>query len=158
MEDNKPMEVNNAEVEFFPPKPDKEKDCICQECDCCCGKTQNVTFNSCQDVIDFTVQNVQLKCEGRFLKVRVELDRVCRGRKINLGVLVCENVGGTFFTRAFRACQVTVPGTAGQCVDNFRVEEFCFVFPDDNLCSSRTFVVKVVAHYADFPSFPFCPC
>ena len=150
------MEEKNIEVDFSPQEPEVE--CHIEACDCFCEKTQNVTFNPCQDIVDFTVQNVQLRCDGRFLKVRVELDRVCPGRKINLGVLVCENVGGTLLTRAFRSCQVTAPGKPGKCIDNFRVDGFSFVFPDENLCNARTFVVKVIAHYADFANFPFCPC
>ncbi|KRQ87222.1 hypothetical protein ABG79_01025 [Caloramator mitchellensis] len=127
------------------------------ECECCCIGSQNITFNSCEDIKDFTIQNLELKCEGRFLKIRVELKNVCRGRKVNVGVLVCENESGTFFTRAFKACQFTVPSGTGNCT-NVTVDEFCFVFPDENICNSRTFVVKVIAHYGDFPSFPFCPC
>lgn len=127
-------------------------------CDCCCEKQQDITFNPCEDVKDFTIQDVVLKCEGRLLKVRVNLDRVCAGRKIALGVMVCENVGGTFFTRGLRACEFTVPGTPGNCVDNVNVNEFCFIFPEENLCSTRRFKVNVVAHYSSFPSFPFCPC
>lgn len=154
------MEENqNAEVEFYPPFPKPGHDHECDtDCDCCCEKTQDITFESCEDFKDFTIQNVQLQCEGRFLKVRVELDRVCPGRKINLGVIVCEEESGVLKTRAFRTCQFTVPGSPGTCVDNVRVDEFCFVFPEENLCRQRKFRVKVVAHYASFPSFEFCPC
>lgn len=105
-------ENNNMELEFLPPKPKPDKDCNTANCDCCCEKSQDITFNSCEDFKDFTVQNVQLKCEGRFLKIRVELDRVCTGRKINLGVIVCEDEGGVSKTKAFRACQFTVPGSS----------------------------------------------
>lgn len=127
-------------------------------CDCCCEKQQSVTFNPCEDVKDITVQNVVLNCEGRFLKVRVNLDRVCPGRKVVIGVLVCENVSGTFMTRGFRVCEITIPGTADTCVDDVNVGDFCFVFPEEDLCSTRTFKVNVIAHYSSFPSFPYCPC
>lgn len=131
---------------------------IAVTCDCCCEKHQDVTFNTCEDIKDITVHDISLKCTGRFLKVRVDLDRVCAGRKVALGVLVCENVNGTFITKGFRACEFTVPGTPGTCVDNVNVNEFCFVFPEEKICCSRSFKVNVVAHYSSFASFPFCPC
>lgn len=131
---------------------------IAVTCDCCCEKQQDVTFNPCEDIKDFTIENVRLKCEGRLLKVRVNLDRVCRGKKIILGILVCENIEGTFFIKGFRVCEIMVPGPANRCVDNVNVGDFCFIFPEQNLCCTRRFRVHVVAHYSTFPSFPFCPC
>jgi hypothetical protein len=131
---------------------------ISVSCNNCCEKQTEVTFNACEDVKDITVQDVLLKGEARFLKVRVNLDRVCSGRKIALAVLVCENVCGTFFTRGIRACEFTVPGIPGKCTQNVNVGEFCFVFPEDDLCGIRKFKVNVVAHYSSFPSFPFCVC
>jgi hypothetical protein len=127
-------------------------------CDCCCEKGQEITFEVCQDIKDVTIQDVGLKCEGRFLKVRVELDRVCPGRKVTVGVLLCENINNTFFIKGFRACEVDIPGIKGSCVNNQPIGEFCFILPEENLCNKRTVRVKVIAHYSSFPSFPFCPC
>lgn len=126
-------------------------------CNCCCAKSQDITFEVCQDVKDFTIQDVQLNCEGRFLKIRVELDRVCSGRKVTVGVLLCENISGTFFLKGFKVCELDIP-SGDSCKDNVPVGEFCFVLPEENLCSRRTVSVKVIAHYSSFPSFPFCPC
>lgn len=131
-------------------------------CPCCCSASQPITFDPCAAIQDFTVENVTLGCQGRLLKIRVDLDRVCIGRDINIGVLVCEGVGNppTFFIRGFKACTVTVPPvTPGQtgCRDNFRVDEFCFVLPEESICNPRNVVVKVIAHYSSF-NFPFCVC
>lgn len=127
-------------------------------CDCCCDKNQSIVFNPCEDVKDFTVQNVMLNCEGRFLKVRVQLKNVCRGRNIRLGVLLCEKRENTSFIKGMRVCEFTVPGSVGGCLDNITVGDFCFVIPEDNLCCPREVNVHVVAHYSSFPSFSFCPC
>ncbi len=126
--------------------------------ECCCTKSQDITFEVCEDVKDFTIQNVELNCVGRFLKVRVELDNVCVGRNVAVGVLICENVQGTFFTRGFKVREVTIPGTLIRCEQNVNAGEFCFVLPETNLCNRRTVRVHIVAHYSSFPSFPFCPC
>lgn len=143
------MSESEMELAFFPnPGEGKPQD---PQCDCNFEKSQEVTFGPCQDVIDTTINNVVLKCEGRLLRVDVSLDKVCRGRTINIGILVTENVGGVSCARGFRACQVRVPGTPGQCADKVRVGEFSFVFPDENMCRQRKFSVKVIAHYVDVP-------
>ncbi|MDD2234647.1 MAG: hypothetical protein PHZ11_04730 [Desulfitobacteriaceae bacterium] len=130
----------------------------CSETDnCCCTKSQDITFEVCEDVKDFTIQDVQLNCVGRFLKVRVELDNACPGRKVAVGVFLCENIQGTFFTKGFKVREVMIPGS-GSCKQNVPVGEFCFVLPEESLCSRRTVRVNIVAHYSSFPSFPFCPC
>ncbi|MDD2234522.1 MAG: hypothetical protein PHV03_06390 [Desulfitobacteriaceae bacterium] len=139
------MNPNNEEVGVLPAVDN-----------CCCTRSQDITFEVCEDVKDFTIQNVELNCVGRFLKVRVELDNICRGRTVAVGVLLCENVQGTFLTRGFKVREVFRAGSPG-CVSNV-TEEFCFVLPENNLCSRRTVRVNIVAHYSSFPSFPFCPC
>lgn len=148
-----------AENDIMEVEVQKEKCAPCPQisCDCCAAKQQDVRFNVCEDVKDVTVSDVLLNCEARFLKVRVNLDRVCAGRKITVGCLVCENVEGTFFLRGVKACEFTVPGPVGNCVNNVNVNEFCFIFPEENLCSARTFRVSIIAQYSSFPSFPFCP-
>lgn len=151
-----------AHVASFKPIEDKTDNAVKQgisiTCTTCCEKQQEVTFNPCEDVKDITIQDVLLKGECRFLKVRVNLDKVCVGRKIALAVIVCENIGGTFITKGMRACEFTVPGTVAHCTENVNVGEFCFVFPEEDLCNTRRFKINVVAHYSSFPSFPFCPC
>ena len=119
-----------------------EVDYHVETCDCFGGETKTVTFDSCQDFVEFTVDNVRVRSEGRFLKLRVELRRVCQGKKVNIGVLVYENVNGTLVARASRCCQVKVPGKPGKCMERFRVDGFGFVFPDEVLCETRTFVVR----------------
>ncbi len=128
-----------------------------QGCNCCCQKSQDITFEICEDVKDFTIQDVRLNCEGRFLKIRVELDRVCSGRNVTVGVLLCENISGTFLLKGFRVCEIEIPN-GDTCQDNVPVGEFCFILPEENLCSQRTIRVNVIAYYSSFPSFPFCPC
>ncbi len=127
-------------------------------CDCCCDKNQNITFNPCEDVKDFTVQDVHLNCQGRFLKVRVQLKNVCRGRSIRLGVLLCEKTGGTSCIKGSHVCEFIVPQGCGPCMETVNVGDFCFVIPDDNICCHREVSVHIIAHYSSFPSFPFCPC
>lgn len=108
-------------------------------------------------MVDFTVggsTGLDLKCEGRFLKVKVLLKNVCRDRKIALGVFVCQFEGNEVKGKGFRTKEITVPAGTGCC--NIRVDNICFIIPDDNLCHKKDVQVQVVAHYS---SFAFnCPC
>lgn len=169
-------ETQNNDCAYTPEETDIDKtdeattqedlafDCCCEPnhnitCDCCCEVQQDVTFDVCEDVRDVTVQDVGLKCEGRLLKVRVKLNDVCAGRKIMIGVMICEQEqSGVFKTRGFRTCEITVPGELGRCVDKVCVEEFCFVLSEDDLCRKRKVKVNIIAHYSSFPSFPYCFC
>lgn len=153
---------DRLEIDFFPEDPNNDCDCTC---DCCCDASEDVTFNACENFKEITIDDVLLKCQGRLLKVDVELDRVCPGRDINVGVLVCEEVTGTdqsgkdvvdeSIIRGFRACTLNVPGESEECIDNVNVGPFCFVIPEDNLCDERDLKVHVIAHYSNLGS---CPC
>jgi hypothetical protein len=146
-------ENENLDLEFFEPDHSPTP-----QCKCCCDKEAEVTFQPCEDVKDVVVEDVDLQCESRLLKVKVKLDRVCRGRNVAVGVIVCEDVKGVLKTRGFRSCEFNVPGSPGGCVENVPVNDFCFVFPESNLCNQRKFKIKVVAHYTSFPSSDVCPC
>ncbi|NLJ56222.1 MAG: hypothetical protein GX334_04125 [Firmicutes bacterium] len=139
------------------PKDPRPKDPDChEECQCECGKHQNVTFGLCEEFKEITVQNVKLQCEGRFLRVKVELNNVCAGRKVNIGVIVSEEKGGTTKTKGFRATELTIPGHHGTCMQSIAVGDFCFVFPETNLCSQRKFKVNVIAHYTSLTHLNIC--
>ena len=146
------MVEKDIDLEFFPQKHGSEGEKPSTPCEY--EKTKEISFGSCEDFKDCTINNVEMRHEGRLLRVRVDLDRVCRGRKVNLGVIIYENHKGSSHIRGFRACQISIPGPIGQCIDNLRVGEFMFVFPDENVCRTRKFEVKVIAHYAEHPSFP----
>ena len=161
-------EKTNTGAEFRPqlpghpgrpghPELPEHKDPVCHDDDKCgCGKTQHVTFGPCDDFKEITVQDVKLQCEGRLLKVMVDLDNVCAGKKVNIGVLVSEEESGIFKTKAFRAAELTIPGHPGTCRQNIKVGNFCFVFPEENLCSRRQFKVNVIAHYTSFTDINIC--
>lgn len=48
----------------------KGHECACR---CCIDKTEEVSFGPCDEFKDFVVHNVLLHCEGRILKVKVQL-------------------------------------------------------------------------------------
>lgn len=138
-------------------------DCSCDDppvtCNCCCSGRQEVTFNACQDVSDITNIPATLQCLGRLLRVTVTIPNACRGRLINIGVLVCEGSD----IRGFKVCRVMVPtGTPsdGPCT-SITTDMFCFVLSEEaaSLCTSRTVTVRVLANYTtSMPAILNCSC
>ncbi|MDD3840208.1 MAG: hypothetical protein PHP06_06500 [Clostridia bacterium] len=162
--DNLPKDSKTDKIEF----DEESVDCQCigscptQTVDCCC-ETQDINFDACQDTEDFTIggdNGIELKCQARFLKIRIKFRNVCKGRKLAIGVIVCEFEGGVLRPRGFKGVVVNVPddGKKPKCC-NVRVDQFCFVLPEeDSICCPRTIRVKVIAHYADLEPSQFCPC
>lgn len=113
-------------------------------CDCCCIESQDINFDPCVDIQDFTLPKagdppIVIGCQGRLLKLRVKLCNVCWGRCINVGVLLCENFDGTNYIQGFRACKVKVPDKPAEartnCTD-ITIDQICFVLtePRSNVC------------------------
>ncbi len=146
-------------------------DCVTPDCgspDCavtekCCGTGENVTFGKCQDWLDFTIlgdraenQGIELDCQARFLKIRICLKNVCKGRRLALGVMVCD--AADFRVLGFKGREITVPGSTGSCCRSLNVSEFCFVIPETQMCRERRLKVNVIAHYTDLnPNPGGCP-
>lgn len=144
-------------ISFFPQDPE-----VIGECDCCCEKTKDITFDPCEQFKDISVDNVALKCQGRLLKVDVELDRVYTGKDIEIGVLVCCSKDcDNSMIKGFRSHKLYIKPDSllGQCrndyVDNVTVGPFCFVISDEDLYQKKDLRVHVIAHYTNLGQ---CPC
>ncbi|RKD30541.1 hypothetical protein [Thermohalobacter berrensis] len=131
--------------------------------DCSIDDREQVTFEPCEDNKDITLlgpdrDGIVIKCQARLLNLRVRLKNVCKGRKIALGVLLCEfDSEGILRPRGLRSALIEVPndGNTPKCT-NVNVNELCFVLPDNNICHKRRVFVKVIAHYADLNPRNFC--
>lgn len=83
--------------------------------DCC--EQKNVDFNACERYKPATITFTDLKCDGRMLSLTVNLENVCRGKQIALGVIVREVIKNAQnqdceHTIGFLALAVTVPSGA----------------------------------------------
>ncbi len=153
-----PPEMDLDEEEMQLDLEPEEMDVECGEpCRPCGDKSEDVTFRPCEEFKDITIHNVRLQCEGRVLKVKVQLCDICRGRRIRLAVLLYEKECFEKRLRGLRVIEVAVPGMHG-CKRKLTVGDFCFVLTEDNICASCTEVnIQVIAHYASFPE-DFLPC
>ena len=107
----------------------------------------NINYMGCKDVQDIIVQDVLLKFTGRMLRVSVNLQMICAGKKIALGVALQEKDEDDFLTRGMRVCEINIPGDRKKKFTNILVDDFCFIFPEWNLCLPRTFRITIIAHY-----------
>lgn len=113
-------------------------------------KRVNINYTPREDIKEITVQDVLLKFTGRMLKVRINLQMICTGKRIALGVILQEKEGEDFITRGIRAQEINVSEKEDHVTDIF-IDDFCFTFPEWNLCVPRTFKICIVAHYL-FPT------
>lgn len=107
----------------------------------------NIDYTGCKDVKDIIVQGVLLKFTGRMLKVSVNLQMLCAGKKIALGVVLQEREGNNFIIKGIRVCEINIQGDIKEKLTNMSVKDFCFTFPEWNLCLPRTFKICIIAHY-----------
>lgn len=125
------------------------------EVDCrgCIEKTEDVTFKHCEDVKEVTIHGVKLKHEGRLLKVKVELENVCPGRKVAVGVLLYKKECLGKELKGFKTCEIEIPCSLTPCHNRIKIGEFCFILAEQDLCSKNKLQLKVIAHYSSFPHF-----
>ena len=145
--------VNEPSADSFPEQelPNTE---MCSQCGevCACGdKTEEVTLCACDEFKEYVVRNVRLHSEGRILTVRVQLKDVCPDRKIRLAVLLFEKECHENELKGLRTAEIKLPCNLCGCVDEIIVGDFCFVLPEDQICSRKEVIIKVIAHYSSFP-------
>lgn len=146
-------ELEEQTIEINPLTYDK----TCSEVvdvDCCFIGKDDVVFEVCQDNKEETVGPFKLKCQARLLKINVKLKDVCKGRKIAVGVIVCEDdkiIG-------FKGTEVLIPGRFGSGCRDIIIKNFCFVLPESEICDKRRIIVKVIAHYTELNSKFDCCC
>lgn len=148
-------DVGEHSIEIEPMQEIEENlSCGYEDADCCFDISEGVFFDKCQDNEEKTIGPVRLKCQARLLKINVLLKNVCRGRKIALGVIVCEGKK----TKGFKGTEIEIPGKPGSGCTTIKINNFCFVLPDKSICDKKRFEVKVVAHYTDLNPLFNCSC
>jgi len=119
--------------------------------DCCDEVSKDIPFKACEIIKNETINDISLKCLGRLLKVTINLNNVCKGKEIALGVIICDGN----LIKGFRTCTVTVPVPGNtDCIPFINVDEFCFVLPEKGICLPKSYTVKVIAHYTNIGTWP----
>ena len=122
--------------DFVSPPPSKE--------DCCNTTEKKIEIPSCELIHSKDI-NFNLDCQGRLLKVKARVQGVCPDKTVTVGVLIFEN--NKLLT--FKVREIFTGGRTGDRCRDLDIGEFCFVFKEDNPCSSRCFTVKVIANYTN---------
>lgn len=147
------------------------RDCPEEDGECCCQACEPITVEPCELSKNVTVDVERIKCTGKLIDVTVNLQRVCPGQVLNVGVFLVENVPGDADgdgdieegetiqeSRGFIVKQVTIPASDTACTSRL-VNGFCFPLTDDTGCDAddRTFTAKVFATYIN-RTVPNCDC
>ena len=120
----------------------------CPEENCCCQACYPFTVEPCDSIIPVSVVVPNLQCNGKLVEVSVDIDNVCRGRRIAVGVdLVEVNSQEVEEPRGFLVKEFTIPNIT-PCT-SFTASGFCFPITDSSGCVSRNFKAKIFADYTD---------
>lgn len=113
--------------------------------DCCCTTKKDVCFTTC-DIVKNECIDTCPRCEGGLLILHVNLKNICLNKIIVVGVLLYENKK----LYALKVKKITTGCSSYGKYGDFDAGEFCFVFPEDQLCQRRKFEVRVISNYVKF--------
>lgn len=120
----------------------------CPDDNCCCQACYPFTVEPCDTVIPISVEVPNLQCNGKLVDVSVDIDNVCSGRRIAVGVNLVEiNSQEVEEPRGFLVKEFTTPNTT-PCT-SFTASGFCFPITDLSGCVNRKFKAKIFADYTD---------
>lgn len=138
------------------PDPDIDVDCevviVPEEC----PKPVEITFEGCQDAIEFDAGEVELESLGRILQLDVTLRNVCPHKRVALAVILTElDHEGHEHKRGLKT--ITVPAHNRNTCQNVTVRCIKFVLPEDldvsgptdSICNPRRFNARFIANYID---------
>lgn len=136
--------------------PDIEVDCGTDVLPERCPEPVNVTFEGCEDSVEFDAGDLMLESLGRILQLDVTLKNICPGRRVALAVIVTEvDNKGEEHRRGLKT--LVVPAHDGKSCRDITVRCIKFVLPealdvsgkDDGICNKRHFKVRFLANYID---------
>lgn len=141
-------------VEF--PKPDIQVDCDITDLPEPCPEPVDITFEGCQDALQFNAGAVALESLGRILQLDVTLKNICPHRRVALAVVLTEvDDYGKEHKRGLKTLVVPAHNRTGcrdvtvRCIKFVLPEELDVSGPTDAICDSRKFKARFIANYVD---------
>ena len=125
---------------------------------CCCQACEAIEVKPCELFKTATVDVDHIRCNGKLVDVTVNLQRVCPGKTLNVGVFLVEQTPEGEKSLGFIVKEVIIPESITTCTSH-EVPGFCFALTDNNGCRSenRIFTAKVFANYIN-TTVPNCDC
>lgn len=121
-----------------------------------CPVPVTISFDRCEDSVEFNAGEIELESLGRILQLDVTLRNVCPGKRVALAVILTEEGScGKEYTRGIKT--VTVPAHNKNGCRNVKVRCIRFVLPKDlstpsckkSLCCERKIKARFIANYID---------
>ena len=121
-----------------------------------CPEQVDVTFEGCEDSLEFDAGKIGLDSLGRILAVDVTLKDICPHKRVALAVIVTElDEKGREFRRGLKT--LVIPAHDHDSCRDIKVRCVKFVLPEeldemgsaDSICNRRKFRVRFLANYID---------
>lgn len=122
----------------------------------CCGGVVDITAPSPTTAYD-------ILCDGTLLNLNIRFQNICPNRKLVIGAIVCETVGGVRQPAIIRITSITTPNNTStppcRC-QHFTVPLEVLLPPPatGSSCTQREVKVRIVAHYISETSSPCTKC
>ncbi len=121
-----------------------------------CPTPVNVTFEGCQDTLEFDASEICLDSVGRILQLDVTLKNICPNRRVALAVILDEVSNNNIeYQRGIKT--FVVPAHTKDSCKNVTIRCITFVLPESlnvsgstcGICGERKFKARFIAHYID---------
>lgn len=113
-----------------------------------CPAPQTVTFDVCQDYLEFDLGNYVLDNLGRILELSLTLKNVCPDKKVALAVTL--NELDNLEEEIKKGIKIiSIPAHSGNSCEDIKVKNIKFILPEEDglLCAKKKYRVRVIANY-----------
>lgn len=122
-----------------------------------CPEPVSITFESCQDALEFDAGDVHFESLGRILQINATVKNVCPHKRVALAVIITEvDAHGIEHRRGLKT--VVIPEHSQSGCRDVAVRCIKFVLPENldtaqelpnSVCSARRFKARFIANYID---------
>ena len=121
-----------------------------------CPTPVSITFDGCQDTLEYDAGTICLDSLGRILQLDVTLRNICPNRRVALAVILNEvSYNDIEYKRGIKT--FVVPAHTKDTCQNVTIRCITFVLPESlnvssstcGICNERKFNARFIAHYID---------
>lgn len=137
------------------PSPSIIVDCDEDVCVDECPEAIDIEVDSCSEVLEYDAGDLYLDSLGRILEIKTTIKKVCPNRRVALAVIVHEIDENNIEHKRGIKTMVIPAHYHPECHD-IKINCIKFILPEelncscDQLCDTRRFRVRFIAHYIDF--------
>ncbi|WP_317367285.1 vWA domain-containing protein [uncultured Tyzzerella sp.] len=114
-----------------------------------CPTPRNITFNGCQEYIEYDLGNYTLSDLGRILELSLTIKNICPNKRVAVAITLNEvDDQGLETKRGMKV--IRVPAHSSIVCEDVKLTNIKFVLPEENgQLGKRKFVASVILNYID---------